>query len=177
MSTVTEIETACATYLRAMFPTERVLVQGNIGEGPAPSGPSLIWRLDTLEPPDFTVTEISETEQLIEAHGVPMEFVVTVLGDRVGQSARDDAMRLVLGLRQTQRTADLLAVCGFMGVGEVRNLSALETGTMRQRAEFRLMLSASLHLAATPETINVVDLELHEPTREFDLTITVEGPI
>ncbi len=177
MSTVTQIEDAFAAFLSAQFPNPggRVIVAGLIGEGPAPSGPAVMWRTDGWEPDEFPRTEYVDDDQIVHAV-TPISMVVTLLGDRPGQSVRDDALRIGSALRMSQRTGDLYAVCGLWSVEEVRNLTALETGKMRQRAEFRVVLSADLTHTAPREWMDEVDLNVKTIDPPSDFTYTVQGP-
>lgn len=175
MSTPTQIEDAFAAFLSGVFDGSRVTVAGLIGEGPAPSSPCVMWRLDSVDPDEFPRTEYVDDDQVI--HSVsPMTFIVTCVGDRPGQSVRDDCLRVQMALRMSQRTGDLFKVCGFWGVEPVKNLTALETGKMRQRAEFRVVLSADLTLTAPREVMDEVDLRIVTIDPPSDFTFTVQGP-
>lgn len=177
MSTITEIEDAFAAFLSSTFPQPggRDIVAGLIGEGPAPSRAAVIWRTDSWEPDEFPRTEYVGDDQVIHAV-TPVTFVVTCLGDRPGQSVRDDCLRIQAALRLSQRTGDLFKVCGFWSAEEVRNLTALETDKMRQRAEFRVVLSADLTLTAPREVIDEVALTVATLAPPSDRTINVQGP-
>lgn len=172
-----QLEQAVADWLVLAAPG-RVLVKGRVGEAAAPDGPYVLYWLERYTLPDSPRVSVPAPfiDQKVEAPATPCEFGIVVVGDRAGQTARDDALRLCLSLRQTQRSADLLKVCGLMGVSEVANRSALETGTHRSRADFRLTLSAILDLSEPGEVIEQVDLGIHELTIPHTATITVEGP-
>lgn len=175
MSTPTQIENAVGAWLAAAMPA-RVLVRARIGEAPAPASPYLLYSLDAVEAPDSIRSETSEDAQRIEAADSRLTFVIEVVGDRPGQTVRDDALRLGLSLRATQRTGDLFKVCGLWALGPLQNLTALETGTMRQRVRFTLTLSATLDSTETPETIGEVETGVFEGTIPAEITIQTTEP-
>ena len=176
MTTLAAIEDAFGTYIAASLPVgSRVLVRGNIGESPAPSSPYVIYRLAVTKHPEFTRTEYTSTDQIVRAN-TTVEFAVSVVGNRSGSTAMDDATRIALGLRLTQRTGDLYALCGLWGVEPVQDLSGVEVGTMRTRADFRVSLSVSTDITAPREWIAEVETTVTEPVRTFDKSIIVEAP-
>ena len=171
MSTTAQIADAFAAYLHAILPG-RMMIEGNVGEGAAPSVPACIWRLTSIEPDDFPRVEYVGDDQLL--HSVtPLTFRVTCLG---GPDTIDACFRVAAGLRLSQRTSDLFKVCGFWGTQPVTDLSALETGTMRQRAEMLVVLSADITMTSPREWMDQVDLRVEAPAKAFDETVTVQGP-
>lgn len=164
MATIAQVEDAVAALLSALG---RTVVQGRIGEAGAPSSPYAMWSLESLELSDFPVITIDGLTQTIISTNTPLEFLINL----VGGPAMVDATKFGLSLRQTQRTADLYKLCGLSGLTPFLNLAALETGTYRQRIEFRLTLFAAVDLVVTPEWIETQCVEIREASKEFDETI------
>lgn len=171
MSSITEIETAFATYLRDVLPGRR-MIRAKVGEAPAPSGPATLWDLARAVPSDNPVTTFEDENQIVTSTDTMLDFTVTMLGG----DAMSDAMRVSNGLRATQRTADLYRVCGLWGVEPPQDLSALETGTIRARAEFRVTLSAPIESVFARETIDTQQVTINEPAQQYDATFTIEAP-
>lgn len=162
--TPTQLETAVAAWLNAVRGA-RELVKGRIGEAPAPAVPYIMYSVDVLELPDSIPTHDDGTTQTVRASAVPVEIALSIVGDLAAPAtARNDAARLLLTLRMSQRTADVLAMAGLAGVGPVRNMSAVEVGTMRQRFDTRVTLSAILTAEAATETIGQVEIGVFEHT-------------
>lgn len=168
MATLTQVEDALAAILAL---SGRVVVQGRIGEDGAPASPYVMWRLDALELPDFTETQNASGDQVIIATNTPLEFVI----NWVGGSAMADAALFGLSLRQSQRLFDLWRLCGLSGVGRMQDLTAVETGTFRQRVETRLSLFTAVELTAPLELIETSVIRVREAAKGYDETFNVEA--
>lgn len=166
MPTLTEVENAVAALLAA---GGREIVQGRIGEDGAPASPYVMWRLDGLELPDFTVTHTDTGDQVIIASNTPLEFVL----DWVGGNAMADATTFGLSLRQSQRLFDLWRLCGLSGIGRFQDLSAVETGAFRQRVQTRLSLFTAVDLTAPLELIETSVIQVREAAKGYDETFNV----
>jgi hypothetical protein len=167
--TLTELENAFGLTLAAIMPA-RELVKGRVGDAAVPATPYVMYEAEDITLPDSPVVSISddETTQTVSAV-TPVTFLLNF----VGGNAQSDAVRFSLALRLSQRTADLWKVCGLWGVSQIIDLSAVENGTMRARAEVRVTLSATLHIEHAAELIETVDIEITEPQSVYDMTITV----
>lgn len=166
MPALVDVENAVAALLAA---GGREIVQGRIGESGAPSSPYVMWRLDFLELPDFTVTKNISGDQVIIATNTPLEFVL----NWVGGNPMADAVAFGLSLRQSQRAFDLWRLCGLSGIGRMQDLSAVETGTFRQRIEARLSLFTAVDLTAPLELIKTSCVRVREADKGFDETYCV----
>ena len=166
MQRLIDVENALAAILGA---NGRVVRQGRIGEDGAPSSPYVMWRLEALELPDFTVTKIDGDDQVIIATNTPLEFVL----DWVGGNAMADATTFGLSLRQSQRLFDLWRLCGLSGIGRFQDLSAVETGAFRQRVQTRLSLFTAVDLTAPLELIETSVIQVREAAKEYDETFNV----
>lgn len=175
--TITELESAVAAWLNAVRGA-RQLVKGRIGEAPAPAVPYLMYAVDIAELPAHMPLDTDGTTQTVRAPDTRVEVPISVVGDITtgGHSARNDAAAFVMSLWQSQRTADMLAQCGLWGVGPVRNLTAVEVGTMRQRYDFTVTLSAILTADAPAETIESVTAGIYELTIPTQINVTITEP-
>lgn len=163
MATLVEVENALAALLAL---SGRVVVQGRIGEDGAPPVPYVMWRLDTVELQDFTESQIRDDQQVIISPNTPLVFVL----NWAGGSAMADATLFGLSLRQSQRAFDLYRLCGLSGIDRLQDLSAVETGTFRQRVETRLTLFTAVELTAPLELIETSCIRVREALKEFDET-------
>lgn len=166
MATLTQVEDAFAAVLAL---TGRQLVQGRIGEGPAPAGPYAMWSLDNLELSDFPVKTIDGLDQIIIATSTPIEFLVNICGG----NAMADATSFALSFRQSQRLGDLYKLCGLSGIGRLQNLSAVEVGNYRQRVEVRVVLFAAIELTAPAELLETSCVRVISQAPEFEETFCV----
>lgn len=167
MPSLIDVENALAALLPGA--TGRIVVQGRAGEDGAPAAPYVMWRLDWLELPDFTITESESGEQVIIAANTPIEFVL----NWAGGNAMADAVAFGLSLRQSQRAFDLWRLCGLSGLGRMQDLSALEVGTFRQRVEVRLALFTAVDLTAPLELIETSVIQVREAAKGYDETLKV----
>lgn len=165
--TLTQVEDAFAAVL-ALLPG-REIVQGRIGEGPAPSVKYSIWSLDGLELSDFPVKTIDGVVQRVISTSTPLEFLVNICGG----NAMADASQFALSFRQSQRLADLYRLCGLSGISRLQNLSAVEVGTYRQRVELRVTLFAAVELSAPAELLETSCVTVTSAAPVFDETFCV----
>lgn len=166
MPTITQVEDAFAAVLAL---TGRVLVQGRIGEGSAPSSPYAMWSLDNLELDIRPVRQIDGLVQRVISVNTPLVFLVNICGG----NAMADAAQFALSFSQSQRLGDLYKLCGLSGISPLQNLSAVEVGTYRQRAELRVTLFAAVELTAPAEVFETSCVRVTETDRGFDETFCV----
>lgn len=174
--TITEIESAVAAWLNAVRGA-RQLVKGRIGEAAAPAVPYLMYSVDITELPSSIPVDM-DIAQTARAPDTRVDVTMSVVGDIASgaHAARNDAATLVLSLRHSQRTADVLAQCGLWGVSPIRNLTAVEVGAMRQRYDLTVTLSAILTADAPAETIHEVTAGVYELTIPTQVDITITEP-
>lgn len=79
-----------------------------------------------------------------------------------GGAALADASRLRASLWSARRWWDLWALAGLGAVSSLQNLSALETGRLRARAEFQLTLHAVLEWHSPPQYFTHQRIDLFE---------------
>lgn len=166
MTVITDVENAFADLLMLLG---RVMVEGRIGEAGAPAEPYAIWSLESIEPSDFTYSTIIGDNQVIVSPGMPMEFLVNL----VGGNAMQDALTFILSFRQSQRLADIYKICGLSGITRPQDIAKVETGKFRQRVEFRVTLFTSVNVSVPAELIESLSIHVSEPQRGSEETINV----
>lgn len=168
MSTATTLKALSDALGRMLLTVRSTLVVGRVGEVSVPATPFIMYAVDTFTPQGFTVTEIAgdkpDETQTVQSRATPVTFVVEVIGGEAAQ----DAWACCAVLRQSQRWLDLWGISGLAGVSDPINLSALETGTMRQRWQLRITLFATLELTNAAEVIEQVTITT------ADRTITIQ---
>jgi len=171
MATLLEVQRALGQVLKDLADVPRVMVVGRVSEGAVPKSPYIVYRLDKIQmdPQDPTVIVDDANTQQVMANATPLEYVV----EWVGGDAMGAAFRFSNLIFATQRTADLYAVCGFLDISDLMDLSGLELGTMRARVQARVTLNASLTSTAAAETIEHQGLRVIEQPHSFDKTFTV----
>lgn len=171
MASLSDIEGAGADLLASLFP-DRVLVRGWFGEAPPPGRPCVYYRSQVTSSPDILPVNIdpSDHTQVVSAPASNIAFQVCFLG----ADAYADAVTLWQSMWLSQRSADLLASCGLMGVSMPLDLTALELGATQRRADMTVNLSASLTLVALGETIGSVGVRVREVPHSFDHTTTIQ---
>lgn len=163
IATITQVEDAFAALLSQLG---RVVVQGSIGEGAAPSVPYAMWNQESIELSDFPLITVDGVEQHIISTNTPFVFLVNI----VGGQAMQDAVKFGLSFRQSQRLNELYKYCGLSGISQLQDVSAVEVGTFRQRVQLRVTLFAAVDLLAAPETLEHQDTTLNVPGLEFGET-------
>lgn len=146
--------------------TGRVLVLANSGQGPKPSAPYVEVFLSSYDTPTFQVATLA-TDGLTET--VKSNTLMSVQLDLYGNNPMQDASKLMRSLYSSQRFLDLWQISGLSGVDTVSDLTALETGAMKQRANliFRIycLLTdtfASDFAETVPITVDIPDLNSTE---------------
>lgn len=174
--TLTDLETAVASWLNAVR-GPRELVKGRIGEAAAPAVPYVMYSIDAVgELSALFEVEDDGTIQRTQASDTSVTVVMSVVGDLPGAPARNDALRILLTLGHSQRTADLLGKAGFLGLNGPRNMSAVEVGAMRQRWDCSVELSAILTAEAPSETIGGLEVGIYEHTIPTQIILDITEP-
>lgn len=166
-TTLENLKVAVARVLQSVRQAPGVVIEGRVGEVAAPARPYFLYSIESATPQASPVTTYSAEDppltQTVTATAVPVVFLI----ECVGGAAMGDAFKAALALRVSQRAFDLYAIAGLMDISAPTNLSAFEVGTMRQRAQFRLTLSAALDYSTDAETIE------HISATVGDRTVTV----
>lgn len=175
MASIQQISNAVALYIKDVFGNTRQVIKGKVGEVPAPASPYAMYWVEGIELSDHTVNTPLDDQlndnQIVSSRATPITYGINVVG---GDDAHNDAIVLSLAARASKRRFDLYKVCGFVGATQVINLSALETGTMRGRAQFMLSVSAALDFEIYEGTIGSVDIGLNELTIPHSETIRID---
>lgn len=112
--------------------TGRDLVLANAGEGPKPGVPYVEVYLTVQESPNYQTDTLSVdglTETITAVCSVACQL------DLYGGDAMQDASKLCRSLKSARRWLDLWIIIGLQNIEALRDLTALETGTRKQRAQ------------------------------------------
>lgn len=121
--------------------TARGLVLANAGEGPKPGVPYVEVYLTTLVNPDYQTDTLS-VDGLTETITTPC--TVSCQLDLYGGDAMQDASKLCRSLKSAQRWVDLWVIMGLQNIETIRDLTALETGSRKQRAQVLINFTCCL---------------------------------
>ncbi len=125
--------------------------------GPQPAAPFVSLSLRRCTPFEHDRVGVSrETERVSTLCQV--RWRVTLFGG----AALTDASRLRASIWSAQRWWDLWLLSGLGSVSPINNLSALETGRIRARAEFQLTLNAVLAWHTSPYYFTSQCIDLFE---------------
>lgn len=163
IATITQVEDAFAALLSQLG---RVVVQGRIGEGSAPSQPYAMWDLESMEMSDFPLKGLDGPNQIVVSTNTPMIFLVNIVGGQTMQ----DAAKFAASFRQSQRLNELYRYCGLSGISPLQDVSAVEVGTFRQRVQLRVTLFAAVDLLAPAEYLETSCVRVTSEAPEFDET-------
>lgn len=170
MASLLDIRHAVADLLIALFPT-RVPVLGWFGESPEPATPYFMYRVEVLGLPQSIVHGVSD-DGLTQTVRAVSTVVVSVSFN--GGDSMLDCLNFCLATRASQQNRTLFAICGFMGVSDPQDLTALALGTQRNRADVKLTLSASLTYENVGEYFETQGLRIKEAPHGYDETIIVQ---
>ena len=112
--------------------TGRELVLANSGEGPKPGGPYVEVYLTVQESPNHQTNTLSIdglTQTITAICSVACQL------DLYGGDAMQDASKLCRSLWEDKRWVDLWVILGLQNIEALRDLTALETGTRKQRSQ------------------------------------------
>lgn len=141
--------------------TGRVAFLASLSEDGKPATPYFTVYLAGMQPStpqnvELSVDGLTETINSLD--------IMRLTINTIGGEAMQDASRLLRSLFSSQRFLDLWTICGYTSVTEATDLSFLETGTMRQRAQFTINIQA-----------RVGDTFVVSSFDALDLTITANG--
>lgn len=134
--------------------------------GPQPAAPYLSLSVRSCLPMQHDRVEVDQQAETIRTlHQIAFRLALR------GGAAMADAARLRASLWSAQRWRDLWPISGLGAVTAIQNLSALETGRIRARAEFQLTLQAVITTASSPEYFTSQRIDLHETDQGFVATV------
>lgn len=134
--------------------------------GPQPAAPYLSLSVRSCTPMQHDRVEVDRQAETIST----LHHVAFRLALRGGQ-AMADAARLRASVWSAQRWRDLWKIAGLGAVTAIQNLSALETGRIRARAEFQLTLHAVITTISAPEYFTTQKIDLYETDAGFVATV------
>ena len=139
--------------------------------GPQPAAPYLSLSVRSCTPMQHDRVDVDPLDETVNT----LHQIVIRLALRGGQ-AMTDAARLRGSLWSAQRWRDLWKIAGLGTVTSIQNLSALETGRIRARAEFQLTLHAVITTTSTPEYFTAQYTDLYETDKDFVATVVATIP-
>lgn len=139
--------------------------------GPPPAAPYLSLSIRSCTPMQHDRVEMDQhTETVSTVYQVVFRLTLR------GGPAMADASRLRASLWSAQRWRDLWRVAGLGAVTPIHNLSALEAGRIRARAEFQLTLHAVITTHSIPEYFTTQHIDLYETDQGFVSTVIATHP-
>ena len=153
-TTLETLQTAVVAWCGAV--TRRETIVEDEG-GPPPAAPYLSLSVRSFTPMQRDRVEVGQQAETISTlHQITFRLALR------GGAAMADAARLRGSLWSAQRWRDLWPISGLGAVTAIQNLSALETGRIRARAEFQLTLHAVITTASSPEYFTTQRIDLYE---------------
>lgn len=138
--------------------------------GPPPAAPYLSLSIRSCTPLQRDRIEVDRQDETISTlHRVVFRLALS------GGQAMSDAARLRASLWSARRWRDLWTMAGLGAVTAIHNLSALETGRIRARAEFQLTLHAVIASASSPEYFTTQRIDLYETDQGRVATVDTCG--
>lgn len=144
--------------------TGRVLVLANSGQGPKPSEPYVEVFLSSYDTPTFQVAKLSG-DGLTET--VTSNTLMSVQLDLYGNNPMQDASKLMRSLFSSQRFLDLWQISGLSGVDTVSDLTAIETGAMKQRANLIFRVYCLLEDTFSSDFSETVPISVNIPEKNY----------
>ena len=121
--------------------TGRELVLANAGLGPKPEFPYVEVYATLAKSPNFQTSTLADDGLTETVHAIS---TIDVRLDFYGGDAMQDASKLLRSLDAEQRWVDLYNICGRENIQDLRDLTFLETGARKQRAQVTVSLSCVL---------------------------------
>lgn len=141
--TFDELRDALLSWVADISGLVALLANSGDGEAPRPRTPYVEVFIDSNEVPTSQYESIDQDTGIVET--VSAQTYLSVTLNVYGGNAMQVASRLCRSLYSAQRYVDLWKVCGLGGVESVVDLTALERGALKQRAEIKLMLYCVLY--------------------------------
>lgn len=161
LTTLKELEDAIYDWL--LLATGREIVSGGYDEMQGSSVPSIAFEIKNINNHDHPTRSLSVdglTESIEQSAEIKIKIVV------LGGSAMQAINRVIASTWSATRSFDLWKICGLGGFTPPIDLTALETGALRQRWESTLTLYATIGEDFTGEyfesyklTVNETDLK------------------
>lgn len=101
---------------------------------------------------------------------ISSEILITCVLNVYGGAAMQDALKLSRSLHSSARYEDLWQSLGLGGIGTVQDLTALETGEMKDRAQMEISFYATMSESFTSDYIDNIDITVQEEINPFSET-------
>lgn len=145
--------------------TGRDLVLANSGEGPKPGVPYVEVYLTVQTSPNYQTDTISQdglTETITAISSIACQL------DLYGGDAMQDASKLCRSLKSARRWLDLWNIVGLQNIEALRDLTALETGTRKQRAQVVVNFTCCLSDNFSSDYFDQVPITIQDSDRIID---------
>lgn len=97
----------------------------------------------------------------------------TIALNLYGNNPMQDAGKLARSLYSAKRYLDLWKVCGLSQIDSVQDLTALETGAMKQRALLEFIVNANMADDFVSDFFDSIPIEIDIPEKNY--TVTADG--
>lgn len=169
-TTITDLRDEFIAWVNSI--TSRPVVLANSGQGPKSRvsyGEIFISAYDAPTTQVITYSEDGETETVSSLD------LLTIQINLYGDNPLRDASKLQHSLFSADRYLDLWQICGLSGITSIQDLTALETGAMKQRVLLEFRVYATLSDSVSADCIETVDIELDVP--DYNFTETLAGGV
>lgn len=167
-TTLDEIRDAVIEWCTSI--TGRTVVLANTGQQARLNVPYIEVFIDNYDSPVFQKSTISDdgSKETIAAN-----TFLSITLDIFGENSLQDASKLQRSLWSQKRFLDLWLICGLSSVENTIDLTSLQTGTRRQRGQFKFLVYCVLSNDFDSDTIETIELDLGVNDRgNFDITFT-----
>ncbi len=157
MITTTLDELRDAILLWVQDISGREIVLANSGEGPRPRVPYVEVFIELFENPTSQVSTLSG-DGLTET--VTANIRATITLDVYGDNPMQVTSRLIRSLFSATRFLDLWQICGLGNVEDATDLTALQTGALKPRAQVRFHVYCAFSDDFVSSFFDVVNIEI-----------------
>lgn len=141
VATLDEVRDAFLLWARTITGRKVVLANTANSEFPKLRVPYVEVFITSYENPTYQVSQLSEDGLTETVRAIIRQSIELNI---YGGNAMQDASKLSRSLWTATRYLDLWKVCGLASVGVISDLSALETGAIKQRSNFIIQIYSTL---------------------------------
>lgn len=139
----------------------REVVLANSGQAAQLRVPNIVTMLSEDKKLGFPDTKLSEDGLTYTVtHTSQIRVQLEVYGGDKDNSAMQDASLLMNSLYDPARYLDLWLICGLMNIETIQDLTALETGVMKQRAQCVFHIIAELSDAFVSDSFDTIETDV-----------------
>lgn len=169
MATINDFRNALVTWINTI--TSRPVILSDAYAGPNPKDPFAVILVESSAPRTAWKSEFDVNTE-IETISRHVNFIVTI--DMFGGDPFFHALQLEASLYSANKYIELPQdIVGLNGSLGVQDLSSLEVGNMRTRAQLRIEMNANITFNFTTDVIEEYDIELQIPEKNYTDNINV----